>query len=263
MEYALVTGAFGGMGKATVKALKEAGYFVFALDKRVEDGAENVLPIEYDATDESSVQRAFEQVKATADKLSVIIHFAGIYTLNSLVEITEEEFIRVFNVNVFGVYRVNKIFLPLLTKGSKIIVTTSELAPLDPLPFTGLYAVAKNALDKYAYSLRMELQLLGISVIVFRPGAVETELLGVSTRALDRFCENTKLYSCNAERFKRVVNGVEARKVPPERVAKKALKIAQKKRPKYVYTLNRNPLLLILNALPKRCQTSIIKRILR
>ena len=109
----------------------------------------------------------------------------------------------------------------------------------------------------------MELQLLGISVIVFRPGAVETELLGVSTRALDRFCENTKLYSCNAERFKRVVNGVEARKVPPERVAKKALKIAQKKCPKYVYTLNRNPLLLILNALPKRCQTSIIKRILR
>ena len=263
MEYALVTGAYGGMGKATVKALKEAGYFVFALDKRVEDGEENVLPIEYDATDEESVKRAFEQVKTKTDKLSVIIHFAGIYTLNSLVEITEEEFVRVFNVNVFGVYRVNKAFLPLLEKGSKIIITTSELAPLDPLPFTGLYAVAKSALDKYAYSLRMELQLLGISVVVFRPGAVETELLGVSTRALDAFCENTELYSCNAERFKRVVDGVEARKVSPDKVAKKALKIAKSRRPKYVYNLNRNPLLLLLNGLPKRMQTSIIKWILR
>ena len=263
MEYALVTGAYGGMGKATVKALKNAGYFVFALDRRVEAAEENVLPIEYDATDEASVLRAFEQVKIHTDTLSAIIHFAGIYTLNSLVEIGEEEFVRLFNVNVFGVYRVNKAFLPLLHKGSKIIITTSELAPLDPLPFTGLYAVAKSALDKYAYSLRMELQLLGISVVVFRPGAVETELLGVSTRALDSFCENTKLYSCNAERFKKVVDGVEARKVSPDRVAKKAVKIAKKRNPKYVYTLNRNPLLLLLNALPKRMQTSIIRWILR
>ena len=49
--------------------------------------------------------------------------------------------------------------MPLLKKGSKIIITTSELAPLDPVPFTGSYAVTKGALDKYAYSLRMELQL--------------------------------------------------------------------------------------------------------
>ena len=263
MEYALVTGAYGGMGKATVKALKSAGYFVFAMDKRVGEQEENVLPIEYDATDLTSVENAFQAVRSRTDRLSVILHFAGIYVLDSLVEIGEEAFKRAFDVNVFGVYRVNKVFLPLLKQGSKIIVTTSELAPLDPLPFTGLYAVTKSALDKYAYSLRMELQLLGISVSVFRPGAVETELLGVSTRALDAFCENTELYTCNAERFKRVVNGVEARSVSPERVAKKALRIAKSRRPKYVYTLNRNPLLRLLNVLPAKWQTSIIKRILR
>jgi NAD(P)-dependent dehydrogenase (short-subunit alcohol dehydrogenase family) len=263
MEYALITGAYGGMGRATVTALKNAGYFVFALDKRVGEAEENVLPIPYDATDLDSVEKAFQTVREHTDKLSVIVHFAGIYVLDSLVEIDEEAFQRAFDINVFGVYRVNKVFLPLLQKGSKIIVTTSELAPLDPLPFTGLYAVTKSALDKYAYSLRMELQLLGISVTVFRSGAVETDLLGVSTSALDRFCANTQLYTCNAERFKRVVNGVEARSVPPEKVAKKVLKIVGKRRPKYVYTLNRNPLLLLLNVLPAKWQTSIIKRILR
>ena len=263
MKYALITGAYGGMGKATVNALKNAGYFVFALDKRVEAPVDGVLPIAYDATDGESVSSALLQVQSCTDHLDLVVHFAGIYTLNSLVEYTEEEFKRAFDINVFGVYRVNKAVLPLLTKGSKIIVTTSELAPLDPLPFTGLYAVTKSTLDKYAYSLRMELQLLGVSVVVLRPGAVDTGLLDVSTRALDAFCENTALYSCNAARFKRVVEGVEARKVSPEKVGKKVAKIAGKRKPKYVYQLNRNPLLLLLNCLPKRLQTWIIKQILK
>ena len=143
------------------------------------------------------------------------------------------------------------------------MITTSELAPLDPLPFTGLYAVTKSALDKYAYSLRMEVQLLGISVSVLRPGAVQTDMLGVSTSDLDKFCENTKLYACNATRFKRIVEGVEAKKVPAEKVAKKTLKILKAKRPRYVYNLNRNPLLRLLNVLPCRMQTWIIKQVLK
>ncbi len=263
MKHVLITGAYGGMGKAAVAAFREAGYFVFALDKRVEEAVEGVCPIEYDATDPTSVERAFLLVKAQTEHLDVILHFAGIYTLNSLVEYSEAEFTKAFDINVFGVYRINKAFLPLLNAGSKIIITTSELAPLEPLPFTGLYAITKSTLDKYAYSLRMELQLLGISVVVFRPGAVDTGLLDVSTKALDDFCKNTQLYSCNAERFKKVVNGVEARKISPEKVAKKALKIAVKRKPKYVYAINRNPLLLLLSALPKRMQTWIIKRILK
>ena len=54
----------------------------------------------------------------------------------------------------------------LLYTSSRIITITSELAPLNPLPFTGIYAITKSTLDKYCYSLRMELQLLGIDVSV-------------------------------------------------------------------------------------------------
>ena len=143
------------------------------------------------------------------------------------------------------------------------MITTSELAPLDPLPFTGIYAVTKAALDKYAYSLAMELQLLDIKVSVLRAGAVRTDMLGVSTDALRRFCEKTRLYRCNAQRFTRIVNGVEARNIPPERIAKKVEKILKKRHPAWVYSINRNPLLLILNALPKPVQLWIIKKILK
>ena len=258
----LVTGAFGGMGSKTVTALAESGYKVYALDRCVGEGSEAVIPIRCDITDERSVEDAFLEVRRTADDLCAIIHFAGIYMLDSLVEMDNEAFERIFKVNLQGAYLVNKIFLPLLKRPSRIIMTTSELAPLDPLPFTGIYAVTKGALDKYAYSLRMELQLLDIDVCVLRAGAVATEMLGVSTDHLERFCKETKLYSCNAERFKRIVDGVEARNIDPERIAERIIWILKKKRTVFSYSINRNPLLLMLNALPKRLQLGIIKKIL-
>ena len=263
MKYVLVTGAYGGMGEKTVQALVRRGYGVFALDKAVGEKTENVYPVQADITDPQSVRAALEQVGQVCDELFAIVHFAGVYMLDSLVEMDERAFEKIFQVNLFGAFYVNKIFMPLLRKGSRIILTTSELAPLDPLPFTGVYAVSKSALDKYAYSLRMELQLLDISVSVLRAGAVATGMLGVSTDALERFCQKTALYPVNAERFHKIVCGVEAKSVPPERIAEKAAQILERKAPKFVYAVNRNKLLLLLNFLPKRMQFFVIKRILK
>lgn len=263
MKDVLITGAFGGMGRATAEALAARGYRVFALDRRVGDAQENIISIEADITREEEVRAAFEAVCGYTDSLYAVLHFAGIYMLDSLAEMSEADFRRALDVNLCGAFSVNRIFLPLLSAGSRILITTSELAVLDPLPFTGIYAVTKGALDKYAYSLRMELQLLGIHVSVLRAGAVDTGMLGASTAALDRFCEKTALYTCNAARFKRIVERVEARCIPPARLAKKAQAILEKRRPAFAYSINRNPLLLLLNALPKRFQLWVIHRILR
>ena len=137
----LITGAYGGMGKAVVKAMCESGYRVFALDKNVPAQQENVIPIKADITDEKSVKNAFDLIGSMTDELFAIIHFAGIYMLDSLVEMESRDFEKIFKINLFGAYLVNKTFLPLLKSGSRIVITTSELAPLDPLPFTGVYAV--------------------------------------------------------------------------------------------------------------------------
>jgi NAD(P)-dependent dehydrogenase (short-subunit alcohol dehydrogenase family) len=177
--------------------------------------------------------------------------------------LSEQDFLRVYDVNLFGAYRINKTFMPLLSKGGKILITTSELAPLDPLPFTGIYALSKSALDDYAYSLRMELQLLGVSVVVLRPGAVDTGMISVSTSKLDEFIAKTSMYSFGAKRFKKIVDRVEARKIPPQKIAEKTIKIISISRPKQVYKINRNPLLLILNLFPRSVQTFIIKKILK
>ncbi len=263
MKSVLITGAYGGMGYATVKRLKESGYQIFALDLCVKESEENVIPIKTDITDIESVKNALNIVSGYTDKIDYILHFAGIYNLNSLVEIPEEQFNKILNVNFTGAFYVNKTFLPLLKNGSRIIITTSELAPIDPLPFTGLYAVTKCALDRYAFSLRMELQLLGISVSVLRAGAVKTDMLGVSTTALDKFCDTTKLYSCNADRFKRIVNGIEAKHVNAIVIAKKMQKIMGKRKPKFAYKVNNNFLLKLYNILPTRFKFWVIKKILK
>lgn len=263
MKSVLITGAYGGMGHAATELLAKQGFRVFAMDLHVGAPAENVIPIQADITQEESLRKAFSQVKQSTQQLYAIVHFAGIYMLDSLVEMENDQFRRIMDVNLRGAYLVNKLFLPLLQPGSRIVMTTSELAPLDPLPFTGIYAVSKAALDKYAYSLAMELQLLNIRVSVLRAGAVQTNMLGVSTTALDRFCEKTKLYSCNATRFRKIVQRVEARCIPTEKLAQKVLAILCKRKPGFAYTINRNPLLLLLHLLPKRLQLSIIKKILQ
>ncbi len=259
----LITGAYGGMGRAAAKVLKMRGFRVFALDRAVGEAEEDILPIEADLTDEESVKAAFEQIHALTDELFAIVHFAGIYMLDSLVEMSHADFEGIFRINLGGAFLVNRTFLPLLKTNARILIITSELAPLDPLPFTGIYAVTKGALDKYAYSLRMELQLKNITVSVFRAGAVETGMLGASTTALDRFCEKTALYSCNAARFKRIVERVEARCIPPEKIADMVAKILKKRKPRFAYSINRNPLLLLLNALPKRMQLWVIGQVLK
>lgn len=126
----LITGAYGGMGKATAKALKDKGFRVFALDKRVEEAEDDIIPVKADITDEKSVKEAFEYVLSQTNGLFAVIHFAGIYMLDSLVEIDASDFEKIFRINLGGAFLVNKVFLPLLNSGSHIVITTSELAHL-------------------------------------------------------------------------------------------------------------------------------------
>ena len=263
MKYVLVTGAYGGMGYETVKILASKGYTVLALDKCVKEKEDGVIPIEADVTNLESINSAFTTVSKITSELFAIIHFAGVYMLDSLIEIGEQNFDKIFKINLYGAFYINKTFMPLIKNGSRILHITSELAPLSPLPFTGIYAITKSALDKYAYSLKMELQLLGVSVSVLRAGAVSTNMLGASTSALDKFCTQTAIYKCNAERFKRIVIGVEAKNISPKKLAEKAVKIIENKKPKFAYSINRNKLLLLLNALPSKLQFWIIKKILK
>lgn len=259
----LLTGVSGGIGLASAKAFIQKGYRVFGLDiKEPEETLDGLTFIKTNLTKQEEIDSAFNVVKESGCRLKCIVSAAGIYDLNSLIEISEEDFIKIFDINVFSMYRINKTFLSLLEEKGKVIMVSSELGPLDPLPFTGLYAITKSLVEKYAYALRMELQLLGYQVVLIRPGAIDTGLLNVSTEKLEKFVSETKHYQTNSKRFKKIVDSVENKKIPPYKIANLIYKVSEKKKTKYVYKINRNFSLLLLNSLPQRIQNWIIRRLL-
>ncbi len=87
-------------------------------------------------------------------------------------------------------------------------------------------------------------------------------MLPVSTEKLEAFYSGTKLYRSGAARFRSIVDRVEARSVPPEKIAEAVGRALKARRPWLVYRVNRNPLLLLLNRMPQRLQLWIIRKIL-
>ena len=258
----LVTGAAGGMGTAICRELVQNGARVWGVDGKSAPELSGAAFFKADVTKSDELEGVFDALSKQNVKLDGIIHAAGIYDLNSLVEMDESSFKADFDVNLFGIYRANRVFLSLFKPRSRIVVISSELAPLGPLPFTGVYAVTKAAVEKYACSLRMELQLLGHSVVVIRPGAVNTGMLPASIRKLDAFCADTRLYSFGAQRFRKIVNSIEAKGVPPEKLARTVRRALSSKRPRLTYCVNRSPLLLVFGLLPERLRLFVIRKLL-
>lgn len=263
MKNIFITGVCGGMGKATALYLLEKGYNVIGIDNKEFCDVGGIVYYKVDITSKNAILELLNELTDKNIKFDAVCHFAGVYNMDSLVEIDEDDIIRIFNINFFGVYRINKMLLPLLNDNAKIVITSSELAPLDPLPFTGLYGITKSTLEKYAYSLRMELNLLGHQVSIIRPGAVKTPLLNESTSSIDKFINKTVIYKETSTRFKKIVDSVENKNIEPIKIAKVVGKILNKKRAKFVYNINRNFLLKLLNALPDRLQVFVIGKILK
>ena len=262
MKTVLLIGAGGGMGTACARMFLRQGDRVLGLDRPGTALPDGVTPLFADLCDPEAICAAFASAKTATDHIDAIVYMAGIYEADSLVEIEEERMQRIFAINVFGAYRAIKSFLPLLHAGSRIVLVTSELADLDPLPFTGLYGITKGTLDRFAFSLAMELQLIGISVSVIRPGAVETPLLDGSVESIAAFTDRTAHYPGVAAKFLRVTNAVEAKAVPPEKVAEKVRKALNAKHPRFAYSLNRNPLLCLYGILPKGMKLFAIRTFL-
>lgn len=265
MKYAVISGGANGMGRATAIKLSQNGYYVFSLDiTKNEEENENITQLIADVTDIKSINKSYEYIKTKTDKLNAVINFAGIIMMNSLIEISEEDFVKIFNINVFGAYRTNKTFFPLVKNGNgKIIITTSELAPNKILPFNAIYSITKKSLDAYAQGLTMELGLLDIPVITIRPGAVKTNIIKDSSKEMNALNDNTQLYKNTIAKFKHIVDKEHGKTIDPTKIADLVYKILNKKRPKHIYAKNISKKLKLLNILPTKLQLKVYKTILK
>ena len=255
----LITGAASGIGKATVTHFIARGHNVFGIDKKI---AEEISCFAADITDEAALVQIRDKFVADGISLDAIINVAGMHMMASLVECDYQKMKRVLDVNLAGTILVNRVFHRCLKEDGRIIIVTSEVAGLAPLPFNGLYNVSKTALDAYAQALRQELNLLGQKVITVRPGAVETPLCSGSVKATADLAESTQLYKEQAKSFSGLAAKFMGRPIKAEKIASLLYKAATAKHPKYLYQKHRSLGLLLLNLLPKTWQCGVIKFLL-
>ncbi len=177
LKVALVTGASSGIGLETANLLYENGFTVYAASRHPRtSGCENgaggkLIPLAMDVTSLQSVQEA----RAGIEELGVIVHCAG-FGISGSAEMTPLERSRAqMETNYFGVLNVNQVFLPLLRKNKRsLVLLTSSVAGLVPIPFQSHYSSSKYALEAYAQALRMESSPFGVRVCLVEPGDTKT-----------------------------------------------------------------------------------------
>ncbi len=177
---AIVTGASGGIGEATARALHSAGYRVFGTSRRAP--ATRSPGIEYlvcDVTGEDSVQAAVGEVLSQAGRIDLLVNNAGVGLVAGAEESSVEQAKSLFDVNLFGVFRMTKAVLPTMRRqGSGRIVNISSVLGLIPAPFMALYAASKHALEGYSESLDHEIRGSGVRVVLVEPYYTRTSFDG-------------------------------------------------------------------------------------
>ena len=187
----LVTGASTGIGRAITEALVLEGHFVFASVRKASDGetlnadlAGNGKAVYFDVSDQVAIDAAAKEIGDALGgrTLSGLINNAGVANPGPALLQPMSEIEQVLNINLLGVIRCCRAFAPLLgadplrtgPKG-RILNITSASGKFG-YPFTAAYVASKHAVEGYSESLRRELILVGIDVIIVGPGAVKTPI---------------------------------------------------------------------------------------
>jgi NAD(P)-dependent dehydrogenase (short-subunit alcohol dehydrogenase family) len=177
-----ITGISRGLGEALAEAALARGDLVVGTTRdgnsgiAASRGTLHVLPLEVGdaAAIESTVAKAFELTGG----LDVIVNNAAYGLLGAIENASDAEMARLFDVNVFGTFRVIRAALPKLrAKGRGHIINITSIAGRAPMAGSGLYAATKSAVEGLSQSLAQEVGPLGIKVTVVAPGAFRTDFL--------------------------------------------------------------------------------------
>jgi NAD(P)-dependent dehydrogenase (short-subunit alcohol dehydrogenase family) len=177
----LVTGASSGIGRKIAELLASQGHFVYAGARKADDIAalskiRNMQGVKLDVNVDADIAAAVATVRKGGRGLHGIVNNAGIAVVAPLVDVDEKELRSLFDVNVFGPYRVTKAFAPLVIEGKGRIVNVSSISGILSGAFLGPYSMSKHAIEAYADALSAELAPLGVRVSLIEPGNYRSEI---------------------------------------------------------------------------------------
>ncbi len=191
MQSVVVTGASTGIGWGIAKVMTAKGFRVFGSVRKQGDAdrlraelGERFSPLIFDVTDEAGIARGAAEVRAVlaGARLWGLVNNAGIAVAGPLLESSIGDFRQQLEVNLIAPMAVIKAFAPLLGTDRTLtgppgrIVNISSVSGRVGFPFAGLYSASKHGLEGLSESLRRELMIYGIDVIIVAPGSVATPI---------------------------------------------------------------------------------------
>jgi NAD(P)-dependent dehydrogenase (short-subunit alcohol dehydrogenase family) len=191
MQSVVVTGVSTGIGWGITKILIQRGLRVFGSVRKTQDAerlsrefGEGFIPLIFDVTDEEAVRAAAQQVREqlNGETLFGLVNNAGIGVPGPLIHLRAEEFRHQLEVNLVSVLIVTQAFAPLLGVDRSLrgqpgrIINISSTSGKSASPFLGAYVTSKYGLEGFSETLRRELILYGVDVIVVGPGPVVTPI---------------------------------------------------------------------------------------
>ncbi len=228
----VITGATQGIGKLISEKFEKDENKVIKIARNI-----NVNdPMQYscDVSNEEAVKEVVDDVVKRFGRIDMLINNAG-YGMSGITElISTEEMQRIYSVNLFGAIYFTKYCLPHMQKGSRIINIGSAME-FFPLPYRAFYASSKAALTTLSIAQRMECVQLGVDITAICPGDIKTTFVKNRVKKYDtneRYGDSIKLAT-------QKVDSRENKRMDPEHVANKIVKIANKSKTKPRYIIGR------------------------
>jgi len=227
-----ITGATGGIGRELVRHFLQDGWTVFAgcLEPNpvLEPGA---IAVPLDVTNDASVRAAREQVGVP----DLLVNNAGIGLLGPIAELPDEALVRQFEINVRGLARVTRAFVPeMCRRGQGQVINVSSLAGVFTLPWFGAYSASKHAVESMSDALRMEVAPFGVRVSIVEPSIVGTAFVDHAVESLRRAAQHSQ-WSPALEQTIARKDSFSAVQLQPAQVAAVVLRAAKARRPSARY----------------------------
>ena len=268
----LITGCSTGIGAALVLEYLTQGFLVFGSirDKKMEPllkkkYGKNFIPLVFDVTNYSQISKAYKKVKLKlrGANLGILINNAGIAQLGPVEHISSEEFDLHLRTMVLGAFNCVQIFLPLLGTENRLtpgkVINISSGGGSIGQPFMASYCSSKHALEGFSESLRRELLIYGIKVIIIAPRAFKTaiwEKSNVDKRASDF---RKTVYSQAFSKFTGFIKDASKEGQDVEVLARKIYKISTLTKPKVKYSMGPSGLqFFLIRTLPKKLIDKIL-----
>ena len=175
MKTAVVTGGGSGIGRAVAERLRADGYHVATIDLNPSD---DEFAHTADVTDRAQVERAFSAIRAQLGPVTILVNAAGLDGFKRFTEITFDEWQKVIDVNLNGVFHCIQAVLPdMVDAGWGRIVNISSSSTHSGTPYMSHYVAAKSAVNGLTKSLALEYGPAGITVNAVPPGFIDTPML--------------------------------------------------------------------------------------